>query len=109
MGRYLSSLISGVKCQCSLGQLQLRKCTGQKDRAVLTAGAALAHQENYILATLQCGRDTVKVILGVDRLLVDLEDDVAAAQASVICERAGLNVLYDHALAGGNIQPIGDV
>src|SRR5204863_5267541 len=87
----------------------LRKCTGQKDGAVLTARATLSDQENHVLSAFQSGRDLREVVLAIDRLLVNLEDYVAAAQAYVIGERTSLDVLHDNAFACGNVQPIGNI
>jgi len=64
-----------------LGQSKLRKCTRYENRAVLSRRAPLADQEHHILPALQARFHSGKLFLTVHRLLVDLEDDVAAISA----------------------------
>src|SRR5436309_2233341 len=86
----------------------LRKCTAQEDGSGVAA-ASLAYQENDVLPALQASLQLAEVILIVDRLLIDLEDHVAAPQANVFRERVRLHVLHNHAFAGGRAQTVRQV
>lgn len=73
-----------LQCQSPTSQSKLRKCTGQKDSTVLAARAPLANQEDDVLPALQAGRHPAILRFRIDRLFVDLENDIAALQADVI-------------------------
>src|SRR3954463_13838475 len=86
----------------------LRKCTAQEDSARV-APASLTHQENHILAALQVRLQLAEIIFIVDRLLVHLEDHVAASQANVFGEGVRFHVLDNHAFSSRRTQPISQV
>lgn len=64
----------------------LRKCTGNKDRAVLPASTSRADEEYNVLAALQGAFNLAEVFRGVHLLLIDFEDDIAPIQADVVGE-----------------------
>ena len=59
----------------------LRKCTGNKDRSVLTASPSRANQEDDVLAALERILNASEIFRRIHQLLVDFEDDVAIATA----------------------------
>ena len=70
---------------------------------------ALPDEESDVLPALELCLELAEFVLAVDRLAVDLQDDVALAQAGVFGERARLHLRDDHALVGGNVEPRGHV
>src|SRR5215471_12068983 len=92
--------------QFRLGRRPLRKCTGVEDGSILPRRTARADQENHILTALHLRLDAREVFLTVHRLLVDLQDDIAAGQIDVLSERSGLYILHDDALPCWNVEAV---
>ena len=72
--------------QFPLGQIVLRKCTGQEDGSILPRRAALPYQEHHVLPALQASLNAIKIILAVDRLLIHLKHNIAARKANIVGE-----------------------
>src|SRR5260370_40195545 len=100
---------TGTERQSRRYVYQLRKCTCQEYRSILSPRASWTHQEHDILSALQRRLDLRKVVRTVHGLLVHFQDHVAAIQAEVLRERSLLHVLHHHALASGNAQAIGQI
>src|ERR1700730_14830505 len=100
---------TGTERQSRRYVFQLRKCTCQEYRSILSPRASWTHQEHDILSPLQRRLDLRKVVRTVHGLLVHFQDHVAAIQAEVLRERSLLHVLHHHALASGNAQAIGQI
>src|SRR5664279_1623441 len=69
-----------------------------EDRSSIRAQTARSYQEDDILPGLKLRLHFMKVRLIVDRLLVDFQDDVAAAYAHRVAKPVGLYILHNHAL-----------
>src|SRR5271165_580752 len=95
-----------VQCQFRWASFRLRKCPGLKDRAILLGRPALPNQQNDVLSALQARLEAREILLAVHRLLVDFEDDVAAAEVNIFGERARLHILHDDAPARRNVEAV---
>src|SRR6202034_2239609 len=105
--RSLHHLRSWSAVPALLGGFALRKCAGQEDGAVLTGRSALPDQEDHVLPALQARLDAAEVVFAVHRLLIDLQNDVAARHIYVFGERTRFYILHNDSLARFHIEPVG--
>src|SRR6516164_2054933 len=84
----------------------LRQRPSLEDCCVVAAAAG-ADEEHHVLTALHLRLEPLEVGFAVHRLLVDLEDHVAAAQSGVIAEATGLHVLHDDAPGAGELIAVG--
>src|ERR1700675_4165638 len=97
---------TGTERQSRRYVYQLRKCTCQEYRSILSPRASWTHQEHDILPALQRRLNLRKVVRTVHGLLVHFQDHVAAIQTEILGERSLLHILHHHALASRNAQAI---
>src|SRR5690348_9236793 len=108
MRRQVLSAAANVNKLFNYSYLRLRERAGEEYCAGIPS-PSLADQEDHILPGLELAGDTAEVVLAVYRLLVDLQDHVAAAEADVLREGPGLHVTDYNALIRWDSQAIGHV
>ena len=79
-----------------------------EDRGVVSR-AARADQEDDILAAFRLRLKLLEIVLAVHRLLINFQDDIAAAQSHGVAEAVWLQVLHDDALGIRQLQTVGNV
>src|SRR6185503_11720202 len=104
--RGLSSRKTPLCASIGSAKQLLRKCARQKDRSRVAPSTTLPDQEHHVLAAFEACLHSFEIILAVNRLLVNLQNDIPAGQACVVAKRSGLYVLNHNPLAGGNIQTV---
>src|ERR1022692_3006125 len=71
--------------------------------------AARTDQKHDVLAALHLRLHLLEIVLTVHRLLIDFQDDIAAAQSHGIAEAVGLQVLHNDALGTRQLVAVGHV
>src|SRR5271165_5785881 len=102
-GPELSRVPSGYQLAWSL-----RQRASHEHRSVIAA-AAWAHQEDHVLAALHLHFNAMEVGFTVDRLLIDFQDYIPAAQTGGFAKAVRLYVLHHDALGIREVEAVGHV